>query len=951
VRRRDLGAGAGRVHSLYGRDHERSRIEGCLERARCGHGSVLCLVGEPGAGKTVLCDAAAVEAVGFQVVRAVCVEGEADLPLAALSLLLRALLPYAERLPRCQRQVIDAAMGSSSKRVADRLALGVSTLGLLAAAALERPLLVLVDDAQWLDAASQDAMSFALRRLDADAAAVIVATRPGAPLLDRLPRFAARVVLTGLAPSDALNLLRDHFGPDITAQVAAALVAASSGIPLALIEIADELTSEQRRGAIPMAEPPPIGPRLTGIHRQRLAPLPLSCRLALAVVAAAGSAVELVAPALESLGSDVESLQPAEVAGVVVIGARGVEFCHPLLRSAVLELLDPAQRRRVHRTLAAAAGSDPERHAAHLAAASVGPSETVARALLASACVAERRGGLSAAAAVLERAASATPTGPVRLERLVMAAQALMLAGRPEAATRCAEEVVAAATDPLVRADATLIRNQIMMWGPKACEVAEIIRREAPEMASLDPARAQIGLIQAGIALSSHGEITSFVTLTEQAYALMPADTNRAAISLILADALVLSGRRGEALALIQNRTVERCIQQADEIEADDRLLLILCCASQSLTWCEQHDQAQRLAQRIVDSCRRNVMPSALAYPSSILSEVLWWRGLWAEASCLGEEAVALAAETGQVVLGAFAAAVTARVLAGQGDEVRCRYLAGQAIEAARTFGAPPARLYALCALGLLELGLGHPSEAARILRQADDIRIQVGLGETTVVPYGADFIEALIRVGELDAAREALRYHRSRAEDNDSPWTRSTAARCSALLATGHEADRLFTEALGWYPAASFEGARTQLYWGEQLRRRRAVAHSRELLHEAATTFDHLGARPWFDRARAELRAAGARDESPRKSANLSVLTSQELQIAVVVSKGMTNREAAAALFVSPKTIEYHLGKVYAKLNVASRCQLAHLLAIDEVDNSAPQNHEVRASEGILGS
>jgi DNA-binding CsgD family transcriptional regulator len=295
----------------------------------------------------------------------------------------------------------------------------------------------------------------------------------------------------------------------------------------------------------------------------------------------------------------------------------------------------------------------------------------------------------------------------------------------------------------------------------------------------------------------------------------------------------------------------------------------------------------------------------------------------------LGEEAVALATQTRQHVLGAFAAAVLARPLAGQGREDRCRSLVTDALAAAEQYGIPPVRLYALQALGLLELSLGRAEAAIRSLRIADDTRAAVGLGDPSVVPYVADLAEALIRIGERREANQALELLETMTSATGSIWADGTGSRCRAMMAEENHADALFarsSERLATFPMP-FEQARTLLCWGEALRRRRHVAECRSRLEKALAIFEALGARPWADRTRAELRATGARP-TVAAGAGLSELTSQELQITLAVAEGMSNRQIATALFVSPKTVEYHLGKVYAKLHVSSRTQLSRLIA-----------------------
>jgi DNA-binding CsgD family transcriptional regulator/tetratricopeptide (TPR) repeat protein len=911
---------------LHGRTAERRLIDRSLERAALGRFAAVGIEGEPGSGKTALCEyaTAAAAAAGFDVVSVSAADGEADLPLAGLSLLVHPLLAWGGTLSPHQRRLL----GGEGSAVEDRFMLGAAVLAALSAAAEQRPLLVVLDDVQWLDAVSADALSFALRRLDVDTVSVLLAGRPGS--LHTMP-VADPAVLGGLERQAALDLVTDR-APDVTGAVAATLVNATGGVPLALVEAVGQLSAAQRRGNAPLPEPLPIGGRLLELYRAQLAPFPGECLLALGVLAAAGSADDLVSPALADLGIDLAVLEPAEAGGVVTSPAAALTFRHPLIRQAALDLLSPAQRRRVHQALADAASGDPERYAGHLSAAVLGPSEPVAQALLAAAQEAERRGGLSAAAGILERAALATPPGEVRFGRLAAAAEAQLLAGQVEVALAHLDEIIAASGDRVLRADSALTRTQALLWAPDGSHTAQTAKSEALHVAESDPCRASAGLTQAAQLLLSRGEIDTAVQLARDAHRYATGDRiHTLGAVAVLANALISGGQRDEAAALLDTATIDSYIEWAGRsADLPGYVYASLASVGQALGISERDDEAALVLTPIVEDYRRRFAPHGLVFPLSSLSENLWRTGRWVQAGSLGEEALALASQTGQTVLGAFVATFLARIRAGQGDSAASRELIEQAFAVAAAAGITSVRLYALQALGFLELGASRLEEAIPVLREADAIAQQYGYRDLIAIPYSVDLIEALIRCGQRDEAEAAVARHRHLAATLHSPWGTATANRYQAMmLATDgrsdQAADLLFREAIALHPTGSFDEARTRLCWGERLQ-----GHDRPgsllQLERAAAVFDTLGAQPWAQQARTVLTAIGAGSAPPARPA-LQQLTARELQIALAVADGLSNRAAAAALFVSPKTVEHHLGRVYTKLNVTSRTQLANLI------------------------
>jgi DNA-binding CsgD family transcriptional regulator len=916
-----------RTPTLHGREPVRARLADGGTSAAAGRARTFLLAGWPGSGKTSLLREAAcrARAEGFQVWRLAGVEDEADLPLAALSLLLRplagSLAQLTAGLPEGQREALLTAAGLSDDVIVDRFTLGAAVLGLLASAAEHRRLLLAVDDAQWLDAPSAEALSFALRRLAADAVLVVVATRPGQNRLS-LPADVEHIDVGGLAEEEVVALLADA-GLAVTAPVAAAITEVTGGLPLAVLESARALTAAQRAGQDPLPQPLPIGHDVTAAYASRLRALPRPTRRAVSVAALAGTAsFGTLAAALTSLGLSIADLRPAEDAGVLMVAPRKVEFAHPLLRAAAADLATPSECRRHHLALADTAEHDPEQRARHLAAAATGPEEAVATALEVAAAEVTRRAGLAAAAPLLAQAAAFTPLGERRCARLVQAARALHLAGQVNEALRATTDVFEQATAPAARADAAMVMIALTTFGAQRTHALAFAATEAERVLPVDPARATHLLAHAAMSAIGVGELDASVRLAERAYHLLdpttPGDVRADATSLYAAT-LVLTGMPDRAKAVLAGWSLPEDLAAAGQLH-------MLANLAQTFLRLGQYAEAEGLNRVLLEWCDRKATPTAKAFVLATLAELRCWQGQWANAVSLGDLAYALAEQTGQTALSWAIRGTTARILAAQGEQRRSRECAHATLAVPDIEGFPPLRIYSLAALGLLELTSGNPAAAARWLLEADEVRRRVGCRCPAAVPYGADLVEALLRSGQGGAARRALEEH---AELSDLPWARAVTLRCRALLTEDpDEANDLFAEAMQRHPAeVPFDAARTQLYWGEHLRRHRDIAASRPLLQGALDIFERLDARLWAERAATELRAAGERPRRAR-TPDLAELSPRELHCALAVAEGMTNREAAAALLLSPKTVEYHLSKAYTKLGITSRTQLARVLA-----------------------
>ncbi|MBO0707302.1 MAG: AAA family ATPase [Candidatus Dormibacteraeota bacterium] len=909
--------------SLYGRDLEIDAIDCCLQMAREGHFCGVQLVGAPGVGKTALCERAADLAVGFHVDRAGGVETEEDLPLAALSGVLTHLPQHrggsASAALASVERVRDALAGN------DRLALGALVLDLFSRAAEEHPLLLVLDDWHWFDAASVEALSFAFHRLDADRVAVVLAERAGACATAPLPRVPP-LILRDLPTAAAWRLLGAELG-DLASAVGVEVITGTGGNPLALKEVAKNLTEGERAGTARLRQPVDVGDRLNAYYHHLLQPLSAESKLALATVGAAGSAPELVEPALTRLGISLRELEDAEALDVITVGERGVwEFRHPLLRTASLGVVPAGVQRRIHRALAEAAASDLPRHAFHLAAAAAGPSREVGDALAELAREAELRGGRSMAAGILEGAAQLTPAGELRARRFLAAAKAALLSGATSKVVPLLDHVVKTVPGSDLAREAALVGAQALLWSNVEKAVDQALAAARP-LAMTRPQVAIDGLAMGATGLLTRGEHAAAIRIGKEGVELARArGVDDLALLGGLTGSLVIAGRRSEAGKLLTPDVLDRCLtllrEPGSELPTNSTLIYL----AQTLRWCDRHPEAEELARALAEHCRGRSAPYALPYPLCVLCDTLWWNGRWAEARSVGEEGLELAEQTGQYVLSGFVRAQLARLWSARGDVAHADNLAAAAIRVSSQTGIRPIHLFSLAAKGLGRLANGNADDAVTLLRNADSLAGDMGVPDDSPTPYVAELIEALWRCGEQEEAERRLDGYLRLALREGGPYRLATALRCRALLAGGTEADDLYRRALRANPGLSFEEARIRFCWGEALRRRRRPAEARQQLEHAAHLFQTLGAESYARRAQQELEPLGIRVHAVRAS-GVEELTSRELQVALSVAEGRSNRDIASRLFISQKTVEYHLGNVFMKLGINSRTQLVMLL------------------------
>jgi DNA-binding CsgD family transcriptional regulator len=925
---------------LVGRTAECARVDGLLADARAGRSGAIVLRGEAGIGKSALLRYALEQADGMTVLRATGVESECELPFAALADFFRPAIDRLSALPEAQAAALAAALALAPPVGADRFAVCAATVGLLAALAESGPVLGAVDEAHWLDASSLEALLFAARRLDAEGIALLFAAREGD--VDALSRAGIEeLTLAGLSKEEGSALLARHLEREPAPDASARLVAATRGNPLALLEVPTLLTDAQLAGEEPIEGHLPVTPLIERALLGRVAVLPEEVRWALVVAATSESGrLEEVVAATRSLSVDAEALDRAEEAGLITVEQGRIEFRHPLLRSAIYQTTPGGRRQAVHEALAAASLAAGLRPAAawHRAVAAPAPDAEVAAALEQAAREARARGGHAEAASAFERAARLTAGEDLRARRLREAADDARIGGRAERALELLEQALDCATEPLLQARIHHLRGAVLMWHGAPKEARELLAHQAEGVAEFDPARAARMLTDAAWASFLAADITRGRSTAERACALVEGTGGVAEIlaGAVLGLAFLLSGEVERAAPLL-GRYRESFGAEAGFVRAYQ----LLRPSGHVLTWVEQYDGAEEVLARMIDAARSRGALGTLPFLLAGLSDVEFRTGRWASGSAHAAEAVRIAEDTDDETMLAYALACLARLEAAQGH-VDCRAHVDRAIAlGSRRIGAVVA--YALSALGLVELGTGRNDDAVAVLEVLAEQVEARGLREPSVVQWAPDLVEACARSGRREQAERVLRRFEEDAAKSERIWARAAAARCRGLLAGDRELDELFEEAFSWHAqtATPFELARTQLCFGERLRRVRRRADARAPLRRALDTFERLGAKPWEERTRAELEATGETVQR-RDPYGAEQLTPQELQVAAVVARGATNKEAGAALFLSPKTIEAHLGRIYRKLGLRSRTDLARLLTSQGViaeESAAPRS------------
>jgi DNA-binding CsgD family transcriptional regulator len=901
---------------LVGREPERGHVERVLERARSGESATLALVGEPGIGKTALLDHAAERAGGMRLLRARGVESEAQIPFASLLELLRPALGVLDRIPEPQALALEGALALRPARAQERFAVDAATLSLLAAYAEQGAVAVLVDDAHWLDGPSAEALLFAVRRLVADPIAVLVAVREGEPsLLDGadLPTLRIR----GLSREEAASLL-DGLSPD----AAARLHDATAGNPLGLLELAhdaDELA------LAPEGAPVLVSARISREFLRRMGELDEAERRALLLLATSDSGdLALLERASRRLGVELSALSAAERTGLVSIRAGSVEFRHPLARSAIYAGARPEERRAMHRALASALPDrDIDRRAWHLASAAAGVDEQASAALEQAGVRARDRSAYATAALAFERAGRLASDGERRARMVFAAAQESWHAGSVPRAVALLDEARAST------GERSTVLEIDELAGHIATRQGPVMRGHAILTAAAehaDPERAVAMLAEATAACFYAGNPAEMLVVAERASSLVPKGASvrtRFLASIAIGVARVAGGDAAAGSEAIQEAVA--LAGASRELRDDLQLVPWLAIAPIFL---REASTGRVLLDRALEVARERSAIGALPLVLDLVALDHATTDRWAVAEATYLEAIGLARETGQQTDLVFGLSGLARLQARRGRERECQANVAEALQLCDRLGTRLHEVWVVEALGMLELGLGEAERAVEHLKRQQRLVAALGITDPDLSP-APELIDACCRLGRVQEAQALAEDFVAAAQAKGQPWSIARALRGQGLVASDNRFASTFEQALEQHANTpdAFEEARTQLAYGERLRRARNRRLAREQLRAALETFELLDARPWIDRARAELAASGETLRR-RDTSTIDELTPQELQIAVLLAGGKTTREAAAALFLSPKTIEYHLRHVYLKLDIHSRDELARALA-----------------------
>ncbi len=891
---------------LIGRVAEIARMQALVET-----GGALVVAGRPGVGKSALLDA--VTAGAPRTLRATGVQSEIALPFAGLRELLAGVLDVVEALPDTQRRALRAALALDEPTGLDRAAVLHAFTALATALA---PVVVAVDDVQWLDSSSRETVAFLARRAERlDGVTVLVVhSRRGEPL-DGWPELPT-LTIDELPRADALHLARRS---GVAPVVAEALVEAVGGNPLALVQGPAELTAAQRDGREALPDLLPAGGRLTHAYAARLARLPADTQHALLLAAAStdGAAGPLAAALAGSAtasapaASPMAPFGPAEDDGLITVDQRGVRFTHPEVRIAVYHAASPTDRRAAHRALAGVLPGD--EGAAHLAVAADRPDEELASALERSAYAAASRGAPGTALHLLRRAAALSPDPAQARQRTLSAGHLALLAGHPQTALALASSLPPA-PDSAARADTQLLVGAATAQSGQPAEAHALLEAEADRVAATDPARASVLLTQASIAIMGSGPAGVIARGASRAVELAPPGAELVP-AMMAASASVVAGEHAVGGAVLRRRVDEvRALDPA----APGHQIIALC--GMCLHWLEEQDDAVRLIAPVVQTLRERGAVTPLAFPLVVLASIHSRRGDLTGARELAEEAAGFGEEAIGGFLQALALNTRAFVAAFLGEDDICTSHASQARAICERLGIYSHRAVAEQALGMLALSKGELPAAIEHLERGREYRLRYGAHDPGFMFNESDLTEAYARAGRAADAARMLDELRSGTARTGGAWATAATARYTALLGEDDGIDEQLKIATAAHARVdfTFEEARTQLVFGERLRRARRRSEARTLLAEAEATFRAQGAVRWADRAAAELAATGARMDPGAE------LTQREQEVCERVAAGATNAEVAAALFLSHRTVEHHLRQIYRKLGVRSRSELA---------------------------
>lgn len=915
---------------LAGRQAEQQAIERLVAAARLGTSGVLAVRGEAGVGKTALLDDAVSRIEGMRVLRATGLESEREIPFAMLLQLLRPALGSLGGIPPTQAQAVAAALalpGSDGPDVGrDRFTIGAAVLSLICRFAEDGPVAVVVDDLHLADAPSANALVFAARRLAADPVIALFGVR--SPEGDDVIADLPTLTLGGVDLDAARVIVARAAGEEPSDEHVRMLHRATDGNPLAMLELraADLDVVESIETGLPLRVPRAV----TEAFGRRLAEVDADCRDALLVAAVCGADLRFVTDACAAYGVDVAHLGTAEDLGLVTVRDGRVGYRHPLLRAAVYSGASASARRAAHRAAAEAAPpGDVDRRAWHLSEATSQPEAAVAGLLAEAGDHAVARAAYSVASGAFERSARLTPDPEARAARLLRAADAAWEAGNGERAIALLDQrgrdAVAVVAGRTAADDAREIelRASVAARTGSLREALEILLRAADRPSSADAAT--MALADAVHSTYYLGDARTASVLADRIADLRPdVETTRAHALGLMASGMAktLAGRDGGASEI---RAAIPLLETDPELGHDPRRLSWLMLAPLYLRDATSGARLRELVEEVRGRAGIGALPAVLFH---VAIDGATTAASWVRAEADFAEAIRLAGETGQTTELAMSLAGLTRLdsRAGRADACRAHGEAARSQCAARDIHVGEA--WVGHALGDLELSLGHPERATELFAELDALLARLGLDDVDLAP-GPELGDALMRIGRRAEARATAVAYRARAVAKGQPWALARGDRVMGIAGADDEAEAWFDSALGWHDQTldRFERARTRLAYGERLRRMGRRVHARVQLRTALDDFSELGAAVWRDHAAAELTATGEHVRAAAQSA-VADLTPQELQVCVLLTEGRTTREAAAALFLSPKTVEYHLRKVYTKLGIGSRAELASALA-----------------------
>ncbi|QYN34098.1 AAA family ATPase [Pseudonocardia sp. DSM 110487] len=903
---------------LLGRRSECESLGRLVANVRAGRSQVLVLRGEAGVGKSALVDYLVGSAAGCRIARAVGVESEMELPFAGLHQLCVPMMGHLDRLPGPQRDALSVAFGLSTGSAPDRFLVGLAVLNLLAEVAEEQPLVCVFDDAQWLDQVSAQTLAFVARRLLAERAALVFAVRepvlaPAHPLTG-MPEL----VVTGLRDGDARALLESAVPGRIDERIRDRIVAETRGNPLALLELPRGLTAAELTGGFGRPDARPLAGQIEQSFLRRIEALPIATqRLLLTAAAEPLGDVSLLRRVAERLAIEPNASVAAEAAGLIEIGVR-VRFRHPLVRSAAYRAASAKDRQAVHRALAAATDpeSDPDRRAWHRAHGVVEPDESVAGELERSADRAQARGGIAAAAVFLKRSTELTPDPVNRVARALAAAHASFEAGSSDAASELLAAAELGPLGELQRARLARLRARIVLTRRRGRDAVPFLVDAADQLERLGDGQAREAYLESLAAAVFAGRLLGQNGLREVAEAAMaapPASRPPRPIDMLL-DGLVARFTKGYVSGAPLLKRALQAFRQDSRPDEDDFIRWFwLAWFVAGDMWDDEtsHELTTRAVRLAREAGALNVLPLALTHRAAVHLHA----GEFAAASELVEECDALTEATGHAPMG-----YSKLSLAAWRGEAGVAPVPFQSdVQDGISWGEGRAIGGVEYVRAVLYNGLGRYQEALACAKRGCEFE-DLGVFGFTLV----ELVEAGVRGGALEVAGAAMRRLEERTDASGTDWALGARARSAALLADGRSADSLYREAIERLERTrvNVHLARAHLVYGEWLRRENRRVDARAQLRTAYEMLQRFGASGFAERARRELQATG--ETVRRRSADVrDVLTAQEAQIARLAGEGMTNSEIGAELFISPRTVEWHLRKVFTKLDVSSRNKL----------------------------